>query len=52
MRLNRIVGEVERRLSVVTAIEQAITVNYTHAERLCQARNGRAFTGQLVSQPS
>ncbi|MCB8943409.1 MAG: hypothetical protein H6658_06615 [Ardenticatenaceae bacterium] len=26
------------------------TANLSRAERLCQARNGRAFTGQLVPQ--
>ena len=44
----RIVAEVERRLSVVTATEQAITTNLARAERLRQSILGRAFTGQLV----
>ncbi len=42
-----IVAEVERRLSVVAVTEQGITNNNGRAERLCQSRNGRAFTGQL-----
>jgi type I restriction enzyme S subunit len=46
----RIVAEVERRLSVVTATEQAITANLSRAERLRQAILHRAFTGQLVPQ--
>ncbi|MCB8943407.1 MAG: restriction endonuclease subunit S [Ardenticatenaceae bacterium] len=46
----RIVAEVERRLSVVTATEQAITANLARAERLRQAILHRAFTGQLVPQ--
>lgn len=44
----RIVAEVERRLSVVTAIEQTITANLSRAERLRQSILHRAFTGQLV----
>lgn len=43
----RIVAEVERRLSVVTATEQAITTNLARAERLRQSILHRAFTGQL-----
>lgn len=43
----RIVAEVERRLSVVTAIEQTITANLSRAERLRQSILHRAFTGQL-----
>ncbi|MCL4263897.1 MAG: restriction endonuclease subunit S [Anaerolineae bacterium] len=46
----RIVAEVERRLSVVTATEQAIATNLARAERLRQSILHRAFTGQLVSQ--
>ena len=44
----RIVAEVERRLSVVTATEQTITANLSRAERLRQSILHRAFTGQLV----
>lgn len=46
----RIVAEVERRLSVVTAVEQTITANLSRAERLRQSILHRAFTGQLVPQ--
>ncbi len=46
----RIVAEVERRLSVVTATEQAITTNLARAERLRQSILGCAFSGQLVPQ--
>ncbi|HUM70726.1 MAG TPA: restriction endonuclease subunit S, partial [Chloroflexota bacterium] len=48
----RIVAEVERRLSVVAATEQAITTNLARAERLRQSILHRAFTGQLVPQDS
>jgi type I restriction enzyme S subunit len=43
----RIVAEVERRLSMVTAVEQTITANLSRAERLRQSILHRAFTGQL-----
>lgn len=43
----RIVAEVERRLSVVTAVEQTITANLSRAERLRQSILHRAFTGRL-----
>ncbi len=46
----RIVAEVERRLSVVTATEQAITTNLARAKRLRQSILHQAFTGQLVPQ--
>ncbi|KAA3657828.1 MAG: hypothetical protein DWQ04_26960 [Chloroflexi bacterium] len=46
----RIVAEVERRLSVITATEQAITTNLARAERLRQSILHRAFTGQLIPQ--
>lgn len=46
----RIVVEVERRLSVITTLEQTITANLSRAERLRQSILHRAFTGQLVSQ--
>lgn len=42
-----IVVEVERRLSVVAVTEQGVT-NLVFVECLGRARNGRAFTGQLV----
>ncbi len=45
---HRIVAEVERRLSVITATEQAIITNLSRAERLRQSILHRAFTGQLV----
>ncbi|MCL4872356.1 MAG: restriction endonuclease subunit S, partial [Anaerolineae bacterium] len=45
----RIVAEVERRLSVVAATEQAIATNLARAERLRQSILHRAFTGQLVT---
>jgi type I restriction enzyme S subunit len=44
----RIVAEVERRLSVVAAMEQAVAVNLARAERLRQSILHRAFTGRLV----
>ena len=46
----RIVAEVERRLSIITVAEQAITANLARAERLRQAILHRAFTGRLVPQ--
>lgn len=46
----RIVAEVERRLSVVAVTEQAITANLARAERLRQSILGRAFNGRLVPQ--
>jgi type I restriction enzyme S subunit len=46
---NRIVAEVEQRLSVVAAMEQAITANLSRAERLRQSILHRAFTGRLVT---
>lgn len=45
---HRIVAEVERRLSVVAATQQAITANLARANRLRQAILHRAFSGQLV----
>lgn len=45
----RIVAEVERRLSVITVTEQAITANLARAERLRQCILHRAFTGRLVT---
>ncbi len=37
-------------MRIVAVTEQTITINLARAERLCQSRNGRAFTGQLVPQ--
>jgi type I restriction enzyme S subunit len=44
----RIVDEVERRLSVVTAAQQTITANHTRANRLRQSILQQAFSGQLL----
>lgn len=46
----RIVAEVERRLSVIAASEQAIQTSLARAERLRQSILHRAFTGRLVPQ--
>jgi type I restriction enzyme S subunit len=46
----RIVAEVERRLSVVTEVEAAVAANLKRAERLRQAILKRAFEGKLVPQ--
>ncbi len=46
----RIVEEVERRLSVVQALEQSIETNLTRAQRLRQAILKKAFKGRLVPQ--
>lgn len=47
---HRIVGEVERRLSVVAALEDAVEANLRRAERLRQSVLKRAFEGRLVPQ--
>jgi type I restriction enzyme S subunit len=47
---HRIVAEVERRLSVVAAMEGAVAANLKRAERLRQAILKRAFEGKLVPQ--
>ena len=47
---HRIVAEVERRLSVVAALEAAVAANLARAGRLRQAVLKRAFEGQLVAQ--
>ncbi|MCP4542487.1 MAG: hypothetical protein GY832_35655 [Chloroflexi bacterium] len=47
---HRIVEEVERRLSVVAALEAAIEANLRRAKRLRQSILKRAFEGRLVSQ--
>lgn len=44
----RIVAEVERRLSVVDELETAVAANLKRAERLRQAILKRAFEGRLV----
>ena len=46
----RIIGEVERRLSVVDELEMQVEVNVKRAERLRQAILKRAFEGKLVPQ--
>jgi type I restriction enzyme S subunit len=46
----RIVAEVERRLSVISANEKAIAANLSRAERLRQSILQQAFSGQLVPQ--
>jgi type I restriction enzyme S subunit len=46
----RIVAEVERRLSVVEELEAAVEANLKRAERLRQAVLKRAFEGKLVPQ--
>jgi type I restriction enzyme S subunit len=46
----RIVQEVERRLSVVDELEATVTANLKRAERLRQAILQRAFSGNLVPQ--
>jgi type I restriction enzyme S subunit len=47
-----IVAEVEKRLSVVQELEQAVSANLQRAERLRQAILKRAFEGRLVEQDS
>jgi type I restriction enzyme S subunit len=49
---HRIVAEVERRLSVIDALEQAVATNLTRAERMRQAILKKAFEGRLVEQRS
>jgi type I restriction enzyme S subunit len=46
----RIVAEVERRLSVIQAGENIVEANLRRAERLCQAILQQAFQGKLVPQ--
>ena len=45
---HRIVAELERRLSVVTALEAAVTANLARAGRLRQAVLKRAFEGRML----
>jgi type I restriction enzyme S subunit len=47
---NRIVAEVERRLSVIEELEMQVEANLKRAERLRQAILKRAFEGKLVPQ--
>ncbi len=47
---HRIAAEVERRLSVVAALETAVSANLRRAERLRQSILKRAFEGRLVPQ--
>lgn len=47
---NRIVAEVERRLSIVEEVEATVAANLKRAERLRQAILHRAFSGKLVPQ--
>jgi len=47
---HRIVAEVERRLSVVTALETAVVAALARTRRLRQAVLKRAFEGRLVEQ--
>ncbi len=44
----RIVAEVERRLSVIATLEQTLTANLARADRLRQSILHRAFSGRLV----
>jgi type I restriction enzyme S subunit len=46
----RIVAEVERRLSVVQKLEGAVSASLVRAGRLRQAILQRAFEGRLVEQ--
>ena len=43
-------AEIERRLSVVTALEATVAASLNRAERLRQSILKRAFAGQLVAQ--
>ena len=47
---HRIVAEVERRLSVVDALEATVEASLARAERLRQSILKRAFEGKLVPQ--
>ena len=47
---HRIVAEVERRLSIVEAMEASVAASLTRAERLRQAVLRKAFAGELVPQ--
>ena len=47
---HRIVAEVERRLSVIDALEATVEANLARAERLRQSILKRAFEGKRVPQ--
>jgi type I restriction enzyme S subunit len=47
---NRVVAEIERRMSVIQKLEQAVSANLKRAARLRQAILKRAFEGKLVEQ--
>ena len=47
---HRIIGEIERRLSVIQQTEAAVETNLTRAERLRQSILKQAFSGKLVPQ--
>ncbi len=47
---NRIVAEVERRLSVIQQTETTVETNLKRVERLRQSILKQAFSGQLVPQ--
>lgn len=49
---DRIVAEVERRLSVIDELEATIAANLQRAARLRQSVLERAFSGRLLSQES
>ena len=44
----RIVAEVERRLSVIDKLEAAVEANLTRADRLRQSILGQAFSRKLL----
>ena len=50
MKQEQIVAEVERRLSVISALEAAVEANLKRAERLRQSILREAFAGRLVPQ--
>ena len=47
---HRIVGEVDRRLSVIEELEAAVQANLTRADRLRQSILSQAFSGCLLEQ--
>jgi type I restriction enzyme, S subunit len=46
----RIVSDVERRLSVTTAVEEMVRTGLQHSDRLRQAILKQAFKGKLIGQ--
>ena len=46
----RIVAEVERRLSVIEELEATVEANLTRADRLRQSILSQAFSGRLLGQ--